>query len=257
MSSSSLQRRLVVCVVLGTAVSSGCSGKQRAADAAAAKQVKVLVESVPSGAAVLEHGRQRLGKTPLTVTREPGQRLSIDVIKTGYKTARRQLLIESRAEHRLLVRLSPHTGTLVVKTGLVRGALVLINGTQRGRSPLRIELPLGRYQVEVRKKGLAPVKKTVELKKALATVTVEASVARPGGIAKPSGFLTVRADEPAVVTAGKALFGTTPIIKRAVPARLYHLEIETVAKPRLKREATVTVKVKRRAVLKIVFRRKR
>lgn len=245
-----LWRLLCAALVIGLW---GCSDKKPPTpDRGAPKQVALTIASIPPGAAVFDQGRDRLGVTPLTLSRAPGDQVRVTVIKEGFRAARRRLLVEGRPKQKLVVRLRKQTGMLVIKTGLLRGADVYVDGKRRGRSPLKVPVVLGKHVVEVRRSGTEPFKATVEVSKPKQKVVVNATLLKPGAKRKADGFLTVLSDQPAVITAGRILFGTTPVRRRPVPARSYALKLEAV-KTRAVREVTVVVEPKKHATVRVSF----
>ncbi|PIE66001.1 MAG: hypothetical protein CSA24_01250 [Deltaproteobacteria bacterium] len=232
----------------------GCSGDTKPAPDRGPSPiaVKLTIRSVPSGAAVFDQGRDRLGVTPLTLDEKAGDQLHLMLVKDGFRAARRSFFVERRPKQSLVVKLRKQSGLLVIKTGLIRGADVYVDGKRRGKSPLKVPLPLGTHTVEVRRKGTAPFNATVKLSKPKQKVVVNARLLGPGDKTRPTGLLTVLSDQRAVVTSGKTLFGTTPLRRIAVPARRYRLKLEAF-KTKMVREVTVVVKVKAHASVRVTF----
>ena len=55
------------------------------------------------------------------------------------------------------VKLARQTGVLVVRSGVIRGARVVVDGEDRGKTPTRVEVIAGQpHVVAVRKPGMQP-----------------------------------------------------------------------------------------------------
>lgn len=233
------------------ALGSGCSRGPKPVDAGP-QMVALKIESRPSGAAVLEEGRDRLGKTPLTLRRPSGSSIQLELVKDGFRTARRRVLIEARPEQLLRVRLPPLTATIEIKTGFVHGARIFVDGKERGRAPGRVEVTLGTHDVELRKRGVQPFRQRVTARVGGETVPLVAKFLRPLAASKNFGYLTVRSDRRAVVTSGEILLGTTPLERVKVPPRVYELTLEALGS-KAERKATVTVTSKRHTKVQVTF----
>ncbi|MCK5799849.1 MAG: PEGA domain-containing protein [Deltaproteobacteria bacterium] len=245
----------VVLVALGAAF--GCSSNKPALQQkASSASVKIVLRSFPSGAAVFNEGRDRLGKTPLTLHRNSGQRILVHFVKEGYKTARRRHFVEGRPDQNLTVHLEKQTGTIIVKTPMVHGAMLFVDGKRHGRAPLRVEVPLGRHEIEVRHKGVDPFKKTVVVSTPKEKVVVEAVLARQVGKKSALGWLTVIADRPAEVFAGGLPLGKTPLRHHLLAPRAYKLRV-TAIKGSAVRKVEVTVKPRHHETVRVSFAKKR
>lgn len=248
MTSALLAKRLLL---TATVLLAACSRGPKPVDAGP-PMVALSVETLPSGAAVLEDGRDRLGKTPLILRRPAGSTVELQIVKDGFRTARRRVLLEQRAKQVLHVRLPRLTATLEIKTGFVRGARIFVDGQERGRAPGRVEVALGAHDVELRKRGVQPFRQRVVARVGGETIPIVAKLLRPFESAKTFGYLTVLSDRRAVVTSGEILLGTTPLARIKVPPRVYELTIEALDTKAL-RKATVEVKAKRAAKVQVTF----
>jgi hypothetical protein len=200
-----------------------------------------VITSEPSGAAVLEDGYRRLGRTPLTLERRAMTRVDLELVKKGYQTYRGRRVVEAGRTLRHHVRLRPEQGELVVRSGLIRGATILVDGEEQGRTPRRVSVTAGQpLQIEVRKWGFRPFRDTVTVK-AGESRDLEADLVPWGKVDVASGWLTVRTDVPAQVKLGGSTFGTTPITRVPLPARRYRL---TLSNPELGLSRTIKVRVR-------------
>jgi hypothetical protein len=100
----------------------------------------------------------------------------------------------------------------------------MIDGTYRGKTPDRIELPLGKYRLEVLRDGYHPYRTVVELT-TRGEVRVDAVMTPGGRTDRPVGWLSVAADVRAVVYLGKNLLGTAPIDRVVLPVGRYQLSV--------------------------------
>lgn len=158
-------KTICLALVASALLCSACAEKKTPPPEKVEARVEVTVRSVPPGAAVLLTGRDRLGETPLILRRRPGERVRLHFAKEGYQPAIRNLFVEGKKKQTLRVRLRKETGTLIVDTGLIRGAKVLLDGSYRGRSPLRVELTVGEHLLRVEKPGAIPFEKRVRIEK--------------------------------------------------------------------------------------------
>lgn len=115
----------------------------------------VRVSSVPSGARVsVTTSSAALGFTPVTLALPVGpQRLTLSL--TGHSEVRESLVVDSGAEVRVDVRLTPlppPSGKLRVLAN-VDSALVEVDGAEAGFTPLVADLPEGPHRLVVRRPG--------------------------------------------------------------------------------------------------------
>jgi hypothetical protein len=213
--------------------------------------VTFKIESHPSKAAVFERGR-RIGVTPLTLKRQRGAQLSYELVKNRYKTARRTVLVQPKMPT-LYVKLNPATATVIIDTMGIRGGRVTIGGLYRGRAPIRVEMPLGVHELVLDKPGLAPIKRTFELKVAGETkrlkIDLVEQLKKQRQLSGPA--VTVISDRAARVTVGRKLLGTTPLYSAKLAPGTHLLVIQDVRSNKvIKRKVTIhprmtsTIKVK-------------
>jgi len=124
----------------------------------------LAVDSRPQGAEVYLDGRLQ-GRTPLSLGVNPG-RHEVEVRLSGYQPYR--VTVNPRPGERVQVFAQlvpePRQGTLAV-TSTPSGAEVYLNGALRGRTPLSLALPEGRYEVELRLSGYEPHRTRVEVRR--------------------------------------------------------------------------------------------
>jgi len=121
------------------------------------------VDSSPSGAKVFIDGNYR-GRTPLTLSLAAGTH-DVEVRLDGYQPYRVRVQVRAGQTSRVSPRLVPvvTTGTLVVDS-TPQGAEVYINGAYQGRTPLRLSLNDGTYEVELRLPGYETYKARVRVR---------------------------------------------------------------------------------------------
>jgi len=227
-------------VLIVTLVVAGCSSKPAVPDARALGMGKVAITSIPSEAAVLEDGR-RVGRTPLTLERRAMMRLPLEIVKDGYQIFRTRKVVEEGRTVKLRAVLRRELGTLVVRSGLVRGATIVIDGHERARTPSRVMVSADvKHVVEVYKPGFEPYRTQVNLS-AGESVEIEAELVPVGRRAGPTGWLTVHSDLPAQVLLNGRPFGNAPVEKVKLPARGYRL---TLTNPKLGLSKSVRVRLK-------------
>lgn len=230
----------------------GCDRQPAARPKAPAppKQGTIRVTSEPPGAAVLEDGR-RLGKTPLTLTRPAFKRVVVGFVKDGYDTHQATALVEPGNEVRLHAVLKQLEGFVLVRTGLVRGARVSIDGEYRGRTPCKLPVTAGlEHTVEIAKDGMQTQREQVTVKPGeVRELTIALFPA--GKKAPPMGRLTVVTDAPAMVYLGTVPVGQAPLRRVPVPAGRHRLRL---VNPASKAAKTVSVTVRANQEKKVEVR---
>lgn len=128
------------------------------------RQGTLAVTSNPSGAEVYLDGALR-GRTPLSLSLPEG-RYGVELRLAGYEPYRATVQVRRGETTRLDVRLTPlpRTGTLLLESSPT-GAEAYVNGTLRGRTPLRLALDEGTYRVELRAPGYEPYQATVRVER--------------------------------------------------------------------------------------------
>lgn len=233
-------RRVAVLLVLALAPG-GCKPRPVAPDARPPGSGKLRVTSDPSGAAVIEEG-ERIGRTPLTIERPAMSRPALELVKEGYRTERARRLVEEGRTVRVHVPMRPEVGTLIVRSGIVRGATILVDGVERGDTPRKVDVAAGRpHLVEVRRFGFKPFRTQVTVS-AGETRDLDVEIVPEGKRRGPSGWLTVHSDLPATVRIDGSPFGSTPLERVPLLARRYQL---TLSNPALKIEKTLEVRIPR------------
>ena len=180
--------RLALLAATLALVAGGCKerkhSKQRVVE-----EVEVRLTSAPSGAAVFEGERDRVGATPLTLRRRIGQRLPLTFVKDGYKSARRAVSFfpTGAGDHSVHVVMHPQTATLLVNPLGLHGVRIQLDGRYVGRGPRRIEVPLGKHVVELEKKGFLKDRRVVVAKNAHEQLKLEVRMVpdRAGAVGRP------------------------------------------------------------------------
>ncbi|WP_243031034.1 PEGA domain-containing protein [Thermus altitudinis] len=169
------------------------------------RQGTLVISSTPSGAEVYVEGALR-GRTPLSLSLPEG-RYQVELRLAGYETYRATVQVRRGETTRLDVRLNPvsRTGTLFLESNPT-GAEAYVNGTLRGRTPLRLVLDEGTYQVEFRAPGYEPYRATVRVERGRET-RVSASL-RP--IRTGELYLEARPEGAEVYVDGR-LMGRAPL----------------------------------------------
>ncbi len=120
---------------------------------------RLIVQSRPAGADVSIGGRYR-GRTPVTVGVAPGMPQDVLLTLAGHAPVTRSVSVESRAEQRLSVELTPVLGKVRV-TGEPADAVLYVDGASRGPANQTLTLSTASHIFEIRKAGLEPFRSTV------------------------------------------------------------------------------------------------
>ncbi|MGQ9735859.1 MAG: PEGA domain-containing protein [Thermaceae bacterium] len=177
------------------------------------------VDSSPKEAGVWLDS-QWVGVTPLALEVGPG-RHEVEVRLAGYQTFKTTVNPRPGERVRLFAQLSPEArmGTLDVSS-TPRGAEVYVDGNLRGRTPLTLSLPEGRYTVELRLSQYEPYRATVRVERGKTTrLEVRLTpVVRPGTLSLDS------LPQGAEVYLGGTLRGRTPLTL-SLPPGWYDLRV--------------------------------
>jgi hypothetical protein len=139
--------------------------------AAAAQKRPVVISSLPDGADVYVGDKESgsIGTTPLEVEMEPGEYTMIFELP-GHVPVFETLIVDAIKDRKkartpvtMKVALVPAISTLRVKGDTPPGAKVLVDGKERGKLPLSIELDPGAHQVQVMVAGREPYEEWIEL----------------------------------------------------------------------------------------------
>ena len=167
----------------------------------------LVITSKPAVANVTIDGKPR-GKTPMSIKLEPGTH---DVVVAGIDEAHgkveRMVKIRLRKKHKLNVKLSVKTGSLMVDT-IPFAAKIELDGKVRGRAPLSLKkVPIGTHVIVARLEGKPPLIGKIEVLEGEAAVAEmnlndpAKSVYKSGGKKKPKPKVE---PEPALVPVAKA-----------------------------------------------------
>lgn len=164
----------------------------------------VLVQSNPKGADVTLDGAFR-GKTPLMMSDFPSGAHRLQIAKPGYFAKDVEVTVRDRVPQLVNLDLTSDAATLAVNSEPA-GAIVLVNGSNRGTTPCRIDaLPSGEVQLEVRAEGYASFRQSVKLS-AGQTFQVDAPLT-----AQPGSLQIITTPEKAKVYVDNQLRGEAPI----------------------------------------------
>jgi formylglycine-generating enzyme required for sulfatase activity len=130
-----------------------------------APDADLRVSSRPTGADVTVGGVFR-GRTPLSVALPAGMEHAVGVSLQGYRAAERQVIAESGRRIDLALTLQPVLVRLTVQ-GDPADAEIWVNGSERGKAPLSIELPARKHLIEARRSGLQTARFEVDLSAAV------------------------------------------------------------------------------------------
>jgi len=75
-------------------------------------------------------------------------------------------------------REAPPVGRLVIQS-VPAGAIVTLDGRRKGETPVTLEVPLGKHEIQIARSGYVPRTERVELTKKAATRTVRVTLQRP------------------------------------------------------------------------------
>ena len=130
-----------------------------------APDADLRVTSRPTGADVTVGGVFR-GRTPLTVALPAGMEHAIGASLQGYRATERRVVAESGRRIDLALTLQPVLVRLTVQGDPV-DADIWVNGAERGKAPLSIELPARKHLIEARRSGLQTARFEVDLSAAV------------------------------------------------------------------------------------------
>lgn len=126
--------------------------------------VRVELEGAPSAAVRVNDERGPVACTaPCDLKLPPGLH-QLYFTQAGYTSAPRQVSVAAKSEARVVAKLSPLSGSLVVSAEEDR-ALVLIDGRSMGFTPVVLQnVPVGRRKLTIRLRGYAPFEREIDIK---------------------------------------------------------------------------------------------
>lgn len=179
----------------------------------------VLVQSNPRDADVTLDGAFR-GKTPLMMSDFPAGAHRLNVAKPGYFAKDVEVTVRDRVPQLVNLDLTSDAATLAVNSQPA-GAIVLVNGANRGTTPCRIDaLPSGEVQLELKMEGFAPFRQSVKLS-AGQTFQVDAPLT-----AQPGSLQILTTPEKAKVYVDNQLRGDSPVTLDGLPPGDHRVRIE-------------------------------
>jgi len=210
------------------------------------KAYKIYIESQPDRAAVYVNDKKWgvFCYTPCRRVRLPYKTTyTLIFVKDGFKEKRETLEVGRRYWHRINVRvvLEREIKPAIVDvqsdaTGNATGALIYVDGQQRGTVPMKVKVPPGRHQIRVEKAGYTTHTQWVTLQEKQVW-TIQA-ILKPRE--KPKGTLLVAADVQGaeVLVDGKSL-GAAPVVARNLPAGPHTVEVRKAGAPPWKQVVVV------------------
>ena len=208
----------------------------------------VIITTTPSGAAVFKDRRQRLGATPLTLTRPDGTLLNLTLVKDGRANHSLTVMVEGGKQKKVDHALALASGTLVVDSGLVKGGGIFVDGVYHSKTPNRVEVTAGReVLVEVKQHGYHPYKERVTVA-AGRSLKVNALLLPSHLKKKPLGWLTITCDPPSEVNLNDRHMGESPLERLPLPAGAHKITLHNEA---LGLTSTRTVQVKESEAIRI------
>jgi hypothetical protein len=240
-------RALLVSGVLALVAACGSRRAGQVDVARSPRAGSLEVTSAPPGAGVLE-GERRLGNTPLIVERPGGTRLTLQLVKDGYRPHEFSTAVPEGTRLRLHATLVRWRATLVVRAGPIRGARVSVDGVARASTPESVEVEAGEHLIEVHKTGFHPYSERTRVK-AGQTLEVDAFLVPLSKKVPPTGWLLVETDKPALIFLDGTMLGMSPLRKIRLPTKTYRVELRRDrAQPPFK---TVEVTIKADAISEV------
>ena len=179
----------------------------------------VMITSSPDSAAVEFQGR-RLGLTPVVIPDLPHGRYTAELTRHGFTKQTAVWTIDSPMPKLVKVNMDSNLGTLIVNS-TPENAEVLLNGKTAGRTPFKEAVEEGRHSLELRRNGYVSLKKSVQVKRGLAT-TLSGLIleVKSGSISissKPAGARIAINGKP---------YGDTPVKISNLPPGSYSIKLE-------------------------------
>ena len=169
---------------------------------------RLVVQSRPSGADVSIGGQYR-GRTPLNVGVAPGMLQEVLLTLAGHAPVTQSVSVESRAERRLSIELTPVLGEVRVQ-GEPADAQLFVDGASRGAANQTLSLSAAPHVIEVRKAGLETFRATITPREGQPQVVEY--VLRTPGEARVAGLPTRRntalGQELVLVNGGRFTMGS-------------------------------------------------
>jgi formylglycine-generating enzyme required for sulfatase activity len=116
---------------------------------------RLAVKSQPEGASVMV-GSQYRGQTPLAIDLPPDTPHRVQLSKSGYAPASREITLTSGEETVLQVELEARMGVVHLR-GAPQGASLWVDGRPRGPVPEQLALLAVPHRIEIRKEGFTPL----------------------------------------------------------------------------------------------------
>jgi len=169
---------------------------------------RLVVQSRPSGADVSIGGQYR-GRTPLSVGVAPGMPQELLLTLAGHAPVSQSVSVESRAERRVSIELTPVLGEVRVR-GEPADAVLFVDGASRGAANQVLTLSAAPHVIEVRKAGLETFRATVTPREGQPQI-VEYVLRTPGEArtaAIPARRSTALGQEMVLIAGGRFTMGS-------------------------------------------------
>jgi hypothetical protein len=178
-----------------------------------------LIHASPTGAEVYVDGAFR-GLTPLLLPDVPLGTHRVQITAPGFFPKEVDLTVPDRIPLKIAVELVADSASVDFSSEPA-GAAVLINGSSRGTTPLRVDqIPSGETEVVLQLEGYAPHREKLVLK-AGETVRVEARLT-----SQPGALSVVAQPEPARIYVNNEFRGETPLDLQGLAPGEYRLRAE-------------------------------
>lgn len=178
----------------------------------------VFVASEPAGAAIFLDGRDTGKKTPELLAGLPAGRHRLLLRRGKELGASRDVEVKARDLVNLHLPLERLLGELYAKVRPF-GAEIFVDGKKLGETPLKLKVPAGVREVEIKKEGFQPLKRQMSVREG-ETADLTATLSE-----MPRGTLMVESSPPgaAILIDGKEM-GQTPRALR-LDARPHQVEL--------------------------------
>jgi hypothetical protein len=214
---------IILAVLVLASVGAGAFWIQQRRPVASATSGSLSIQSEPAGAEVAIDGSVH-GTTPLTINLSPGSHAVSVTGRDGRREMRVAIVAGQQAVHHITWARAEAAAAAIAPTGGLsvttdaRGEVVLLDGTERGRTPLRLDgIAAGPHVVTVRSGG-GTHRRTIDVAPGVTTSLVISTAAGA------SGWLTVSTPLPMQVREDGQLVGTTEVKRMMLPPGEHDLE---------------------------------
>ena len=179
----------------------------------------VMITSSPDAAAVNFQGKN-LGITPVVIKDLQYGSYTAELTRHGFNPQTVSWKIDSPLPQLIKCSMDSNLGTLIINSK-PSNAEVFMDGRSIGRTPYRDQVEEGKHEIELRRNGYIPLKKTVHVKsRGIAELDDMVLEVKPGSVkinSKPSG---------AVVFINGKNYGDTPFSIASLKPGSYSIRLE-------------------------------